>query len=155
MDTTNETDRTEAAADLRLAHGLIEAAARIERRMDTALSLIRGISYREYQLLTTLRAHRNASATRVDLARAVNMSPSGVTRALKPLEKLHFVSSQRDERDARRSLATLTAAGHELVRDSDGVISDLFETEPLLRAAPGGDSPEDRAELWATLAAIG
>lgn len=124
--------KTELTPDLELAETLIAAAARVERRLDVALSLIRGISYREYQLLAALRARPKHTATRVVLADAMNMTPSGVTRALKPLEKLYFIRSERDTRDARRSLATLTEAGLELLADSDGVINDLFESQPLV-----------------------
>jgi len=40
----------------------------------------------------------------VDLAAAVGLTPSAVTRALRPLEKLGCVATQKSERDARRSL---------------------------------------------------
>jgi len=103
---------------------LLRAAARVEHRLDRALSCIRGISFTEYRLLRELAARHDASATRVDLAAAVQLTPSAVTRALKPLEKLGYVRTVRDERDARRSLASLTPAGAELVRDAEGVVQD-------------------------------
>ena len=54
----------------------------------------------------------------------VGLSPSGVTRALQPLEKLGYVESHRDERDARLTLAVLTAHGEDLVRDASAVVDD-------------------------------
>jgi DNA-binding MarR family transcriptional regulator len=105
---------------------LLETADRLERRLDRTLSNTRGISFREYLLLRTLsRAHQQA-ATRVDLAAAVGLTPSAVTRALRPLEKLGCVDTQKSERDARRSLASLTAAGAELLADAQGAVDDLL-----------------------------
>lgn len=106
----------------------LDVASSVTRRLDGSLSMIKGISFSEYQLLAALRDHPTQAATRVDLAGAVGLSPSGVTRALKPMEKLGIVETIRDQRDARKSLAQLTAAGVELVEDADGVIDDAVST---------------------------
>jgi len=106
---------------------LLGSAAKLTRRLDSSLSVIKGISFSEYQLLSALRDHPTEAATRVDLAAAVGLSPSGVTRALKPMEKLGFVTTVRDARDARKSLASLTPQGTELMADADGVVSDSLE----------------------------
>lgn len=106
---------------------LLDAAARLTRRLDGSLSTIKGITFSEYQLLSALRDHHAATATRVDLATAVGLTPSGVTRALRPLEKLGFIETAKDARDARKSLAKLTAAGLELVQDADGVVQDTVD----------------------------
>lgn len=102
----------------------LDAASAVTRRLDGSLSMIKGISFSEYQLLAALRDHPTQAATRVDLAHAVGLSASGVTRAIKPMEKLGIVETIRDQRDARKSLAKLTAAGLELVTDADGVVDD-------------------------------
>ena len=47
-----------------------------------------------------------------------------MTRALKPLEKLGYVATKRDDRDARRSVATITTGGEELLDDAEGVFRD-------------------------------
>jgi DNA-binding MarR family transcriptional regulator len=105
---------------------LLGTAAKVTRRLDGSLSMIKGISFSEYQMLAALRDHPAAAATRVDLAAAVGLTPSGVTRALKPMEQLGFVETAKDARDARKSLATLTPAGIELVVDADGVVGDAI-----------------------------
>ena len=105
---------------------LIDAADALTRRLDRSLSAIKGISFSEYQMLAALRDQPAATATRVDLAASISVTPSGVTRALKPLEKLGFVETTKDARDARKSLAKLTPAGEELVRDADGVVDDTI-----------------------------
>ncbi len=110
--------------DTELAFAMLAAAARIEKRLDRVLSGIRGVSYSEYQLLRQLHLQPGATATRVDLAELVGLTASAVTRALKPLEKIGFVTTHKSERDARLSLATLTDAGLELVRDAQSVVNE-------------------------------
>lgn len=118
---------------------LIAAAERVERRLDGQLSNIKGISFSEYRLLDALAAVEGGT-TRVSLATAVGLTPSGVTRALKPLEKLGFVETIRDERDARRSLARLTSQGIDLHRDADGVVNDSIDDMQLAERMPANGS---------------
>lgn len=100
---------------------------RLEKKLDSSLASIRGISLAEYRLLRALSEAPSSWASRVDLAQAVGMTPSGVTRALRPLEKLGLISTARSKRDARLALATLTSAGHELVDDASAVVNDQMK----------------------------
>ncbi len=106
---------------------LLLTASQIERTLDRRLSNLRGISFSEYQLIRHLAAAPGAAAARVDLADAIGLTPSAVTRAIKPLEKLGYVSTERSERDARRALATLTPAGHELLADAEAAMDDSVD----------------------------
>lgn len=103
----------------------LETAADLVHRIDRALS-IRGISFSEYRLLKELAVAHPSGCPRIDLADAVGLTPSAVTRALKPLEKLGYVTSQRNQRDARQSLATVSPAGLELLSDGQQVVRELF-----------------------------
>jgi DNA-binding MarR family transcriptional regulator len=103
----------------------LETAASLERRLDRALSCTRGISFSEYRLLLALSRFANG-LPRIDLANSVGLTASAVTRALKPLEKIGLVETQKSERDARQSLAVITDAGRELLSDSEGVLVDVF-----------------------------
>jgi len=114
-----------------LVFALLAASSKIERRFDRVLSGIRGVSFTEYFLLKRLNEHPNRAATRVDLAASVHLTPSAVTRALKPLEKTGYVVSEKSQRDARQSIATLTAAGVELLDDADSLISDEISSLSL------------------------
>jgi len=125
-----------------LAFALANAWTRLERSLDTNLSSIRGISFAEYRLLRELSSAPGARRSRVDLARAVGLTPSGVTRSLRPLERLKIVETERSERDARLALATLTDAGAELVTDATAVVDDVLST--LLR---GAQKPESLSAL--------
>jgi len=107
-----------------LVFTLLAASSKIERRFDRVLSGIRGVSFTEYFLLKRLNEQPGQSATRVDLASSVHLTPSAVTRALKPLEKTGYVISEKSERDARQSIARLTKAGEELLRDAESLIAD-------------------------------
>lgn len=112
---------------------LLGAANSIEARLNRVLSNVKGISFTEYFLLEQLKDCHNGAATRVDLARAVHLSPSAVTRALKPLEKIGYVNTVKGERDARQSVATLTPAGEELLKDSNALVLDEIATLPIPR----------------------
>lgn len=120
---------------------LIFAAAwnRLERRLDSSLGSIRGISLAEYRLLRALGDAPEARASRVDLAQTVGLTPSGVTRALRPMEKLGIVSTVKSKRDARLAIAALTPAGRELLDDASGVVDDAMraclEHSPRVRSA--------------------
>ena len=110
---------------------VLAAAARLEGRFNRVLSNVKGVSFTEYCLLKELSQCHNGSATRVDLASAVQLTPSAVTRALKPLEKIGYVHTQKGERDARQSIAALTAAGEELLLDASTLIGDEIDALPL------------------------
>lgn len=126
--------------DIGQAFALEFAAAwnRLERRLDSNLGSIRGVSLAEYRLLRALADAPNSQASRVDLAQMVGVTASGVTRALRPLEKLGVVSTVKSERDARLAIATLTSAGQELVRDASSVVNDtmavILERSPKVSA---------------------
>lgn len=109
----------------------LDTAGVVERRLDSALSYTRGISFSEFRLLRTLALGNAAGSSRVDLAHAVGLTPSAVTRALKPMEKLGYVKTVSNERDARQSLAQLTNGGRELLKDAEGVFHDTFLSSPL------------------------
>lgn len=109
----------------------LETAATLERDLDRALSNARGISFSEYRLLRTLATTHAAGCPRIVLAEAVGLTASAVTRALKPLEKLSYVTTEKGERDARQNRAVITTAGRELLDDTHGVLQDMLRELPL------------------------
>lgn len=118
-------------SDSQFIFALLRAAKSVEGRLNRVLSNVKGISFTEYFLLEQLKAFHNGAATRVDLAGAVHLTPSAVTRALKPLEKLGYVITEKGERDARQSVASLTSAGLELLRDSNSLVFDEIASFPI------------------------
>lgn len=125
---------------------LLGAASGIENRLNRVLSNVKGISFTEYFLLEQLKVVHHGAATRVDLARAVHLTPSAVTRALKPLEKIGYVVTEKGARDARQSVATLTTAGEELLRDSNSLVHDEIASLSVPRSV--------RAEMTEVLTRI-
>jgi DNA-binding MarR family transcriptional regulator len=117
-----------------LAMAFAAAWNRLERRLDKSLGAIRGISLAEYRLLKALGDAPGSQASRVDLAEVVGLTPSGVTRALRPMEKLSIVSTVKSKRDARLAIAALTPAGRELLDDASGVVDDTMKT--VLKRSP-------------------
>lgn len=117
-----------------LALAFAAAWNRLEKKLDSNLGAIRGVSLAEYRLLRALADAPSSWASRVDLAHAVGLTPSGVTRALQPLEKLGLISTAKSKRDARLTLASLTPAGQELVNDASAVVNDTMQI--LLERSP-------------------
>lgn len=109
----------------------LETASALERRLDRVLSSTKGVSFREYRLLMALSEANPAGCPRIDLANAVGLTASAVTRALKPLEKIGFVTTERSERDARQSLAVITPAGRDLLADAQAILRDALRDLPV------------------------
>ncbi len=126
--------KKQRSAEQTLALSFASAWNRLERRLDHSLGAIRGISLAEYRLLRALADAPGARASRVDLAEVVGLTPSGVTRALRPLEKLGVVSTVKSDRDARLAMASLTAAGRDLLQDASGVVDDTMKA--VLKRSP-------------------
>jgi len=125
---------TQTSSEQTLALTFAAAWNRLERRLDHSLAAIRGISLAEYRLLRALGEAPGSQASRVDLAQAVGLTPSGVTRALRPMEKLGIVSTVKSKRDARLAIAALTPAGRELLDDASGVVDDTMKA--MLKRTP-------------------
>ena len=85
----------------RFALAVAAAWSSLERQLDCSLSAIRGVSFAEYRLLRALAEAPNGQASRIDAARSIGLTASGVTRALRPLEKIGLVSTVKNKRDAR------------------------------------------------------
>ena len=86
---------------------------------ESARSLeVQGLSFAELRLLLAIRAAADRSRRPTDLAHELRMTPSGVTRALLPLEKRGIVARERDETDGRASQTALTVAGSELLEEA-------------------------------------
>jgi DNA-binding MarR family transcriptional regulator len=125
--------------EIALAMGLGRAEAMLRRRMD---GLGAGIGYRDFLLLHELYTVQGERLRLSDLAKRLMLTPSGVTRALLPLEKTGLVERVKNERDARSSYVGLTRAGHEKIAEAipaaERIVSETFD-----RAL----SPADRVTL--------
>ena len=119
--TTNET----------IASALCDAWSAVERVLSGNLGAVLGITYSEYRLLGAIAqdadADADAGASRVEIAQRVGLTPSAVTRAIRPLTSIGLVESVSHPRDARKSIAKLTTAGLELFTNATDVVDGVTE----------------------------
>jgi DNA-binding MarR family transcriptional regulator len=109
---------TPSASALALCLAVVRANANLIRRFDGRLGSWHGISFAEFTILLELSRAPSLRLRRIDLANAVGLTPSAVTRALIPLEKIGLVRRQSDPRDARVGYAVLTPAGRRRVDEA-------------------------------------
>jgi DNA-binding MarR family transcriptional regulator len=113
---------------------LVRAQAALVRRFDSRLSGLHGVSLADFTLLLRLSQAPGGRMRRVDLAEALGMTASGVTRALAPLERIGLVTREPDARDARVAYASLTATGRRRLREmtatAEETASEIF-TAPV------------------------
>ncbi|MEJ2044743.1 MAG: MarR family transcriptional regulator [Reinekea sp.] len=96
---------------------LLQLNSKYAKQLDRKLSL-HGISLTEFQIMKTLQSAPNKVMRRIDLANAVGLTASGVTRLLAPMEKIGLVVKKANPRDARVSLIELTEAGATTLEDA-------------------------------------
>jgi DNA-binding MarR family transcriptional regulator len=102
------------AALLRLAR----SHAAVTRKLDADLGSHHGLAFAELRLLQVLATASHARLRPTDLAAELEITGSGVTRAVLPLEKRGIVRRERDPEDARSSRVVLTPAGRTLVAEA-------------------------------------
>jgi DNA-binding MarR family transcriptional regulator len=99
-----------------------------------------GLSFAEIRLLLAIRTAAERGRRPADLARELNLTPSGVTRALLPLEKRGIVARERDPGDARASHAVLTSAGEHVL--AEALTSAAEDAARLLRRLSVGQTKQ-------------
>jgi DNA-binding MarR family transcriptional regulator len=77
-----------------------------------------GLGFGDLAVLYAISQAPKGKIRRTDLAEAVGLTASGVTRILLPLEKIGVVKREANQYDARVSYAMLTKSGKQLFEDS-------------------------------------
>jgi DNA-binding MarR family transcriptional regulator len=95
---------------------LLRSHARTTRTLSGELLEQHGLTLNDYEALLRLSRVDGGMMRRVDLAEALILTPSGVTRLLDGLERAGLVEKARCESDARVTYAALTDAGRVTVR---------------------------------------
>ena len=126
--------------------GIRRVVALWESRANAELGAIHGIGLSDFVVLHTLAESPGGRLRRVDLARQVALTPSGVTRLLSPLERRGIVEREADGNDARATYAALTRSGKTLVKDA------TYTVNKVANAILGALGERDRA-AFAKLAA--
>lgn len=128
---------------------LLRAHAALTRELSSRLEAAHGLSLRDFDVLVQLYEAPERRLRRIDLARTVILSPSGVTRLLEGLERAGWVAKHHCETDARVTWAVLTDAGaakFEAARESH--VADL---EEVFASRFSDDEHEQLAELLGRL----
>jgi DNA-binding MarR family transcriptional regulator len=145
------TDGSTPTDALDLCIRLTQAQNAVARRLDRALSAHHGLSFGDYLLLRHLGEAPGGRMRRMDLAAAVGLTPSGVTRALAPLERIGLVAREANPRDARVALTSLTGTGRD-------ILAEVHETAARVAETVQGDagwSGADAQALGGLLAGLG
>jgi DNA-binding MarR family transcriptional regulator len=103
--------RTAAGPDLEAWVSFLRAHASLTRRLSARLEAAHGLTLNDYDVLVQLAHAPERQLRRVDLARSVLLSPSGITRLLDGLEREGWVEKGRCPEDARVTYAVLTDGG--------------------------------------------
>jgi len=91
----------------------LRAHAAVTRELSARLEAAHGLTLSDFDVLVQLFHAEGNRLRRVDLARTVLLTASGITRLLDGLERAGWVEKQRCASDARVTYACLTAAGLE------------------------------------------
>jgi DNA-binding MarR family transcriptional regulator len=97
---------------------LIRAHVATTRRLSSALENDHGLTLSEYEVLLYLAHAPDRMMRRVDLAKSVLLTPSGITRLLERLERAGCVERVKCDTDARVTYAHLTDAGFAKLKEA-------------------------------------
>ncbi|MFE7524972.1 MarR family winged helix-turn-helix transcriptional regulator [Kitasatospora sp. NPDC057542] len=137
---------------------LVRAQTAVVKRFDAGLSGLHGVSLADFTMLLHLSQAPGGRMRRVDLAEALGLTASGVTRGLAPLERIGLVTRETAARDARVAYAALTPTGHERLAEmlytarqvaADHFAAEQWSAEDLSRLSTlltrlGGTAPGQR-----------
>jgi DNA-binding MarR family transcriptional regulator len=122
--------QTAAEPNLEAWVSFLRAHASITRELSARLEAAHGLTLNDYDCLVQLAYAPDRQLRRVDLARSVLLSPSGITRLLDGLEREGWVEKGHCASDARVTYAVLTDVGlakYKAVRKTHLVdIEDVF-----------------------------
>jgi len=127
----------------------LRAYAALTRELSGRLEEAHGLSLRDYDVLVQLYAAPDRRLRRIDLARTVILSPSGVTRLLEGLERTGLVGKHHCESDQRVTYAVLTDAG--AAKFEEASASHVADVEELFASRFSGEEWEQLAELLGRL----
>jgi DNA-binding MarR family transcriptional regulator len=111
-------------------HGLLRTHALVLRALDERLARQHGLAVSEFDVLITLANAADRELRMTELAGAVLLSPSGLTRLIARLERQGLVRRHPADDDGRSYRAALTDAGAAKLAQArpthNAVIRDLF-----------------------------
>ena len=127
----------------------LRAHAAITRELSARLEADHGLTLSDYDVLVQLYHAEGHRMRRIDIARSVLLTASGITRLLDGLEQCGLVEKQRCDSDARVTYAALTKEG--LRKIADARSSHAADIEELFASTFEGAEREQLAELLGRL----
>ena len=129
--------------------GLLRAHASAVRRFNGDLISEHGLTLNDYEVLLHLAHAPDRRLRRVDLAKSVLLTPSGITRLLEGLELAGYVERASCASDARVTYALLTDEGYDKLREAS-----LTHVEGIRSHFAERFSPEELGTLAALLSRL-
>ncbi len=120
----------------------LRAHAALTRELSARLEALHELTLSDFDVLIQLYFAHGRRMRRIDLARSVLLTASGITRLLDGLESGGLVAKERCASDARVTYAVLTKAGVRKIEDARE--SHLADIEELFGSR---FSPEEREQL--------
>jgi len=124
----------------------LRAHAAVTRELSVRLEADHGLTLNDYEVLLQLYFAPEQAMRRVDIARAVLLTASGITRLLDGLERSGLVEKKACSTDARVSYAALTESG--IAKFEEARVMHLADIDELFGS---NFSPEERDTLAALL----
>jgi DNA-binding MarR family transcriptional regulator len=149
--------------EVRAFVNFLRAHAAVTRELDRELVTDHGLTINDYEVLLHLSRAPNRMMRRVDLAKRVVLTPSGITRLLHGLQRAGLVCKESCDSDARVVYAKLTDDGVKRLAAASAMhlesIRELFceRFEPeelvvlasLLARLPGGQGSDVEGDFFA------
>ena len=106
----------------------LRAHAALTRELGARLEAEHGLTMSDFDVLIQLYFAPDHAMRRVDIARQVLLTASGITRLLDGLESSGLVAKERCDSDARVTYAVLTKAGVKKIEEArDSHLADIEE----------------------------
>jgi DNA-binding MarR family transcriptional regulator len=127
----------------------LRAHAALTRELSSRLEAVHELTLSDFDVLIQLYFAEGRRMRRIDLARSVLLTASGITRLLDGLESAGLVGKERCDSDARVTYAVLTTAGVRKIEEARE--SHLADIEELFGSRFSPAEREQLAELLARL----
>ena len=127
----------------------LRAHAALTRELSSRLEAVHELTLSDFDVLVQLYYAEGRRMRRIDLARSVLLTASGITRLLDGLESSGLVGKERCDADARVTYAVLTDAGVRKIEEARE--SHLADIEELFGTPFSTEELQQLAELLARL----
>ena len=127
----------------------LRAHAALTRELSSRLEALHELTLSDFDVLVQLYYAEGRRMRRIDLARSVLLTASGITRLLDGLESSGLVAKERCDSDARVTYAVLTQAGVKKIEEARE--SHLADIEEVFGSRFSAEEREQLAELLGRL----